>query len=334
VTTDDGIGGQGIASITLGAANNSSGYTAGASQIALGTPDIAGGVQATASLVVGPAGAFLTIGATTSGTDRSTFTATGTGTAATGTFTGLVQKSTNGSGSGAVFTITKATTGTNYATGGVLTVITATTKGSGYVVGDTIVIDGALIGGVTTTNDITLTVVGAVAAAGTITGITITEQGSGYQSAPGVVLSTGTQGTLTVTAVVTTDTGAVGSVTNDENAIISRMFIPAADGGTATNAGDIIKQVSGRRFKVKNSEGTGICQLETANFTLTAGKMTIKATDSDGNNYLVAKITNRRVTLVPNAAGGTIGTQFASGATAMWTFGSAVANATVTIQNG
>jgi len=331
VTTDDGIGGQGIASITLGAANNSSGYTAGATQIALGTPDIVTGVQATAALVVGPVGAFLTIAAATSGTDRTTFTATGTGTAATGTFTGLVQKSTNGSGSGAVFTITKATTGTNYATGGVLTVITATTKGTGYVVGNTIVIDGALIGGVTTTNDITLTVVGAVAAAGTITGITITEQGSGYQSAPGVVLSTGTQGTLTVTAVVTTDTGAVGSVTNDENAIIARMFIPS---GTATNAGDIIKQVSGRRFKVQNSEGTGICQLETANFTLSAGKMTIKATDSDGNNYLVAKITNRRVTLVPNAAGGTIGTQFASGASAMWTFGSAIANTTVTIQNG
>jgi hypothetical protein len=62
--------------------------------------------------------------------------------------------------------------------------------------------------------------------------------------------------------------------------------------------------------------------------------MTIKATDSDGNNYLVSKITSRRVTLVPNAAGGIIGTQFASGASALWTFGSAVANTTVTIQNG
>jgi hypothetical protein len=334
-TADDGIGGQGIASITLGAANNSAGYTAGASQIALGTPDVVTGVQATASLVVGPAGAFLTTAASTSGTNRTTFTATGTGTAATGTFTGLVQKAGGTTtGSGATFTIVKATTGTNYATGGVLTTITASSKGTGYAVGDTIVIDGALIGGVTTTNDITLTVVGAVAGAGTITGITITEQGSGYLSAPGVVLSTGTQGTLTVTAVVTTDSGAVGSVTNDENAIIARMFIPAADGGTATNAGDIIKQVSTRRFKVKNSEGTGICQLETANYTLTAGKMTIKATDSDGNNYLVSKITSRRVTLVPNAAGGIIGTQFASGASALWTFGSAVANTTVTIQNG
>jgi hypothetical protein len=331
---DDGIGGQGTASITLGAANNSASYTAGASQIALGAPG-PGGVQATASLVVGPAGAFLTVAAATSGTDRSTFTATGTGTSATGTYTGLVQKAGGTTtGSGATFTIVKATTGTNYATGGVLTTITATSKGTGYAVGDTIKIDGALIGGVTTTNDITLTVVGAVAAAGTITGITITEPGSGYLSAPEVVLSTGTQGTLTVTAVLTTDTGAVGSSTNQENAIIARMFIPAADGGTSTNTGDIIKQVSGRRFKVKNIEGTGICQLETANYTLTAGKMTIKATDSDGYNYLVAKITSRRVTLVPNAAGGTIGTQFASGASAMWTFGSAVAGTTVTIQNG
>ena len=331
-TADNGIGGQGIASITLGAANNSASYTAGTTQIALGTPDIPGGVTAIGSLVVGPAGAFLTTAAATSGTNVTTFTATGTGTAATGTYTGLVQKAGGTTtGTGATFTITKATTGTNYATGGVLTVITATTKGTGYVVGDTIVIDGALIGGVTTTNDITLTVVGAVAEAGTITGISITEKGSGYTGAPGVTLSTGTQGTLTVTAVLNTDTGAVGSSTNQENAILARTYIP---GGTGFQTGDIIKQVSGRRFKVKNSEGTGICKLKTTGLANAAGEMSIKATDSEGKNYLVAKLTSRKVVLVPHAAGGTIGTQFASGATAKWTFGEAVEGTTVTIQNG
>jgi hypothetical protein len=315
---DDGIGGQGIASVTLGGTNTSSGYTAGASQIALGTPDIEGGVQATASLVLYPNGALL----------NSTFTAAGTGVNGATTTSGTVQKSTNGAGTGAVFAITK-TAGTAY-----VSTITAvqTTIGQGYAVGDLIVIDGVVLGGVTVTNDLTLTVAGTVTN-GAIQSVIINEKGSGYQSATGVTLSTGTEGTLTVTAVLTTDTGAVGSSTNQENAIIARMFIPAADGGTATNAGDIIKQVSGRRFKVKNSEGTGICQLETANYTLTAGKMTIKATDSEGKNYLVAKITSRRVTLVPNAAGGTIGTQFASGASAMWTFGDAVLNTTVKIQN-
>ena len=331
-TGDDyGIGGQGVASVALGAANNSSGYTAGLTQVTITTPDLPSGVQAVASLVVGPAGAFLTTAAGTSGTNRSTFTATGTGTTATGTYTGLVQKAGGTTtGTGATFTIVKATAGTNYATGGVLTTITATTKGTGYVVGDTIVIDGALIGGVTTTNDITLTVVGAVAAAGTITGITITEKGSGYTGVPTLTLSTGTQGTLTVTAALTVDSGSVGSSTNQENAIVARTYIPT---GTGFSTGDIIKQVSTRRYKVKNVEGTGICKLKTTGLASAAGEMSIKATDSEGKNYLVAKLTSRLVVLVPNAAGGTIGTQFASGTTAKWTFGDAVLNTTVKIEN-
>jgi hypothetical protein len=315
VTTDDGIGGQGIASITLGAANNSASYTAGGTQISIAAPTLPNGVTATGSLVVGPAGAFLTIAAATSGTDRTTFTATGTGTAATGTFTGLVQKATNGSGSGAVFTITKATTGTNYATGGVLTVITATTKGTGYIVGNTITIDGALIGGVTTTNDIVLTVVGAVAAAGTITGITITEPGSGYTTVPAVTLSTGTQGTLTVTAALTVDTGAVGSVTNDENAISMTAFLT---GGSAV-AVDIIKQVSTRRYKVTDGTRTGIVAL-TSTLADAAGEGSIQATDAAAGTYFVTKLTKNRATLTRGT-----GTVYDEGASVPWTFDTATA---------
>jgi len=321
---DDKIGGSAIGSIALGAANNSSGYTAGATQISIATPTLPLGVRATASLVVGPVGAFLTIAAATSGTDRSTFTATGTGTAATGTFTGLVQKAGGTTtGTGAVFTITKATTGTNYATGGVLTVITATTKGTGYVVGDTIVIDGASIGGVTTTNDITLTVVGAVAAAGTITGITITEPGSGYTTVPAVTLSTGTQGTLTVTAAFAADTGAVGSATNEENTILMTAFLT---GGSAV-AVDIRKQVSTNRYKVTDGTRTGIVKLKSSVATA-AGEGSVRLVDSVGGTYFATKITARKATVTRGT-----GTAFATGASVKWNMTAAVLGNSLLIDN-
>jgi hypothetical protein len=334
VTTDNGIGGSAAGTVAIVGANNSSGFTAGSTQVTLSAPTIPGGVTATASLVVGPAGAFLTTAASTSGTNRTTFTATGTGTTATGTYTGLVQKAGGTTtGSGATFTIVKATAGTNYATGGVLTTITATSKGTGYVVGDTIVIDGALIGGVTTTNDITLTVVGAVAAAGTITAINIVEPGSGYVSVPTFTFTVGTIGTAAPAVTFAADTGSAGSATNEENAIIVTAFIPAANGGTAAATGDIVKQTNDKRYKVKTSEGTGICQLKTSAAASAAGEMSIKATDSEGKNYLVAKLTSRKVVLVPAALGGDAGTQFASGTSAKWTFGDAVLNTTVKIEN-
>jgi hypothetical protein len=317
-TTDDKIGGEGIASIALGGANNSASYTAGLTQISIATPTLPNGVRAVGSLVVGPAGAFLTTAAGTSGTNVTTFTATGTGAAVTGTFTGLTQKATNGSGSGAVFTITKATTGTNYATGGVLTVITATTKGTGYVVGNTITIDGALIGGVTSTNDIVLTVVGAVAAAGTITGITITEKGSGYTTVPAVTLSTGTQGTLTVTAALTLDTGAVGSSTNQENAILMTAFLT---GGSAVTV-DIIKQVSTTRFKVTDGTRTGIVKLKSS-VASAAGEGSIRLLDNAGTpgTYFATKITARKATVTRGT-----GTAFATGSAVKWNMVAATAD--------
>ena len=200
---------------------------------------------------------------------------------------------------------------------------------SGFTAATTTVTFGTpdLPSGVTATGTATIV-------AGAVTAIVMTEQGSGYTGAPGVTITDSDAGaevtTGTATAVLTTDTGSVGSSTNQENAIITRTYIP---GGTGFSTGDIIKQVSTRRYKVKNAEGTGICQLVTDGLANAAGEMSIKATDSEGKNYLVAKITSHKVVLVPNAAGGSAGTQFASGTTAKWTFGSAVANTTVTIQN-
>jgi len=318
VTTDDGIGGFRIDSITLGAANNSSGYTAGGTQISIGAPSEPNGVTATGSLVVGPAGALLTIAAGTSGTDVTTLTPTGTAVAVTQTYTGLTQKSTSGSGSGAVFTVVR-TGGTSY---GANTVVTCTSKGTGYASTNTVVIDGASLGGVATTNDLTITIGGAVAAAGTITGITITEQGSGYTSVPTVTLSTGTQGTLTVTAVAAADTGAVGTATNQENAIIMTGYLT---GGSAVTV-DIIKQVSTRRYKVTDGTRTGILTLKSSVATA-AGECSIKATDASAGTYFVTKLTKNTATLTRGT-----GTVYTDGAAVPWTFGSATAT-TCQIEN-
>ena len=87
-----------------------------------------------------------------------TFTNAGTAVAVTQTFTGLTQKAGGTTtGTGAVFSVARSG-GTTYAAS---TVVTVTTPGTGYVAGDTVKIDGALLGGVTVTNDLTVTITAA-----------------------------------------------------------------------------------------------------------------------------------------------------------------------------
>ena len=316
---DNKIGGSAIGSIALGAANNSASYTAGVTQISIAAPTLPNGVTAIGSLVVGPAGALLTVAAGTSGTNVTTLAATGTAVSVTQTFTGLTQKSTNGAGTGAVFTVQRST-GTSY---GANTVVTCTSKGTGYVSGNTIVIDGASLGGVATTNDLTITLGGAVAAAGTITGITITEGGSGYTTVPAVTLSTGTQGTLTVTAAFAADTGAVGSATNEENAILMTAYLT---GGSAVTV-DILKQVSTNRFKVTDGTRTGIVKLKSSVATA-AGEGSVKFTDYAAGTYFATKITARKATVTRGT-----GTAFATGAAVKWNMSAAVAGDSLLVDN-
>jgi len=103
----------------------------------------------------------------------TTFTYSGTGVSASGTFNAVTIKSTSGKGTGAVINITK-TTGTAYTSTitATLTLRTdnGTTTGLGYAVGDTIVIDGANLGGVTSTNDLTITLATAVNAGSYVAG--------------------------------------------------------------------------------------------------------------------------------------------------------------------
>jgi hypothetical protein len=152
--------------------------------------------------------------------------------------------------------------------------------------------------------------------------VVITNAGSGYTDA--------TDAEATFTQSVT---GTTVLTTTNEKAIVVTAFIPAADGGSSAVTGDIVKQTNDRRYKIETAQGTGICQLVTDGVANAAGEVSIKATDSAGGNYLVAKLTARKVVLVPAALGGSAGSQFASGASAKWTFGTAVEGTTVTIEN-
>ena len=163
------------------------------------------------------------------------------------------------------------------------------------------------------------------ATAGTVA---VVSAGSGYTSAPTVtVRGSLAAGTGTATPTPTLTTTRVNGL---------KCEAKIGSGGSEVTTGDVIKQVNGRSYKVITSDGTAVCKLVTTEVK-TANQMSIKATDSAGNTYFVAKLTARKAVLVPaaNVHGGvtTIGSQFASGTTAMWTFGAAVVNTTVTIEN-
>ena len=297
-----GVGGEFLSSITTASgANNSSGFTNGSTtQATLSAPQIAGGVTATVT-VQSVAGAILQL--TAGNGSGTTLTGSGTAVAVTQTFTGLVQKATNGSGTGAVFTVAR-TGGTSY---GANTVVTCTTAGTGYTTGNTVTIDGALLGGVTSTNDLTITL-GTVATAGQITGLTITNPGSGYTSAPTPTFSTGTIGTLAFTFTLST---------TQQDAIVCQGITVGSTNRTSGN--DILKQVSTRRYKIQTQDGTAICTLK-ASAPSAAGEMAIVATDASSGTYYVTKLTKNTATLTRGT-----GTVYTDGAAVPWTFGTATA---------
>ena len=176
---------------------------------------------------------------------------------------------------------------------------------------------------------LTLTYTSATAAV-----VTVVTAGSGYTSTPtisgGTLQTLGGAGTGTIVLTATVTSGAALR----QNGLRCEAQIGA--GGSEVTTGDVIKQVNSRTYKVQTSDGVAVCKLVTTE-AKDANQMSIKATDSAGNTYFVAKLTSRKAVLVPaaNVHGGvtTIGSQFASGTTAKWTFGTAVVNTTVTIDN-
>lgn len=156
----------------------------------------------------------------------------------------------------------------------------------------------------------------------TVGTIQVVSAGSGYTSAPTVVVRgalAGGSGTTTKTAVLTT--GAVAR----QNGIVCYAYIP---GGSDMLVGDIIRQVSSNRYKVRTADGVGICKLVTDGSS-GAGKMNITAYDTAKNpgvagEYWVKEIMSRTARLVAKG-GGIGGTDFTNGKQVKWSFGSAVA---------
>jgi len=153
--------------------------------------------------------------------------------------------------------------------------------------------------------------------------VTVTEKGSGYTDvADAQVTFSGATGAA-ATAVLTTDTGAVGSSTNQENAIVIRAN--TIDEGALV--GDIIRQVSGRRYKIKTADGIANCKL-VADATPAVNEAYLVATAANGSTYYVTKLTAHKATLQYKT-----GTQiFDNGESAPWTFNS-TANGRVIIEN-
>jgi len=119
----------------------------------------------------------------------------------------------------------------------------------------------------------------------------ITEAGSGYVTAP--TAATGPTQSVTLGAVaLTTDSGNVGSATNQENAILMTARLT---GGSATTV-DIIRQVSTNRYKVTDGTRTGIVKLKSSVATA-AGEGSVRLVDSNGDTYFATKITARKVVI-------------------------------------
>jgi hypothetical protein len=171
-------------------------------------------------------------------------------TGTTQSYTSLNQTSTNGTGTGAVFTVSRS--GSSYTT-------TATTPGTGYVAGNTITFAGAGLGGTTPANNAVATV-GTASPIKSVTGFNSGSLvgGTGYTS--------GTYTDVTTTVSPSGGTGLLVNLITDGNAVLSvsvgtvagtgytvgdTITISGAGNGDATvavssvNAGGVIQSISG-----------------------------------------------------------------------------------------
>ena len=154
--------------------------------------------------------------------------------------------------------------------------------------------------------------------------VVITNPGSGYTSAP---TATFTPTGVTLTTITLTVAGTVGG---QEPAIQPLAYVL-----TQSAVGDIVKQVSSRRYKVTTAESVNnvptICKLVAAT-PAAIGEMVIPATDSTANRYFVTKLTSHKAVLTQDLGVGTTH-EFATGSVVGWTFGTAAVNVSVKIAN-
>jgi hypothetical protein len=167
--------------------------------------------------------------------------------------------------------------------------------------------------------------------------IEVTEQGSGYVTVPALTWGghtfTGQTAPSLNVVTLTTDTGAVSSPTNQENAIIVRA---KTTGGGSVLIGDIQAQKGSHRYRIRTANGTAVCKL-VATATPLVNQAYIQATDSTGNNYFVMKLSSRNAVVIRKAGGSNYEfanpTTYPNGQIVRWTFGAAVLNKSVQIEN-
>ena len=293
VTTDDGLGGNQVASVTLVVLGS---YTTRPTA-AFSAPDktTLGGVTATGtvtsealSAVVTTAGTAYTVGdvltLTSAGGSAIAFVATITGGGATGPV-GTVN-----------FTGTGASRGSFEALPGAKFPATLT--------------GGRLCAGGTGTGA-ELTVTFRAKA------VVLTNAGSGYTDATDAAVA------FTQSVTGTTVLGTSTLVGNNENAINMTAFLTGGSAGTV----DIIRQVSGRRYKVTDGTRTGIVKLK-ASVATAAGEGSVRLVDSVGGTYFATKITSRKATVTRGT-----GTAFATGASVKWNMTAAVLDDSLLVDN-
>jgi len=310
-TSDDKIGGEGVASIstaTRGSININNTYPSFPA-LTVAAPDLPGGITATTSVIWEIES--ITVGGTNTG-----YTINQTG--ASVVLTGLSTQAS------------------------VAPVVTVNTNGSGNV--SAISVAGGR-GEWTSINGTSITTWAITGAGGSnaqatvkfrVKSISIVEAGSGYTALPS--LSWGSLGGTTPsgqTPALTTEqtvggnqyasqSGAQNVASYDENAIL--IYAKTTSGGTS-RLGDIVSQKGRSVFKIKTTDGTANCLLK-ASAVSAAGECTITATDSDNGTYFVTKISSHRCTVTQGT-----GSQFVTGQSVPWTFGTASAGASVKIPN-
>lgn len=161
--------------------------------------------------------------------------------------------------------------------------------------------------------------------------ITTVEKGSGYTRVPSITWNDGGSHNGTMpgnpTVALTTDSGNVGSATNQENAISIKAWLPAygaegyvsGAGGSSEKQGDIVRQTGNGKFLVRTADGVGRVKL-VANRTwqLSEGEANIIAKDVNGGKYFVTRISDRRCNIIADT-----GTMFDTGEYGInvpWTF--------------
>lgn len=142
--------------------------------------------------------------------------------------------------------------------------------------------------------------------------IEVVNQGSGYVGTPSLSWGghtfTGQTAPSAQTVTMLVDTGAPGTATNQENAIV--MY---ANVGNGAGPVDIIRQVSTRRYKVTDGTTVGIVELGT-DPTPETGEAYLVAT-ATGGTYYVTKLTAHKATLVTKTGDGAL-----NGQAAPWLF--------------